>query len=96
MPTRLFVNLSQIYIPLYLHEFLNMPATLLAIIPLTMFLSSFITSLVIEKLNTKLGRKNSYCIGVLFGLSACLWIRFGKGYTFEHYQIYSLSMLLGM
>lgn len=96
MPTRLFINLSQIYIPLYLHEFLNMPATLLAIIPLTMFLSSFITSLVIEKLNTKLGRKSSYCIGVLFGLSACLWIRFGKGYTFEHYQIYSLSMLLGM
>ncbi|XP_046817074.1 major facilitator superfamily domain-containing protein 12-like [Vespa crabro] len=95
MPTRLFVNLLQIYIPLYLHEFLNMPATLLAIIPLTMFISSFLTSLVIEKLNTKLGRKISYCIGVLFGLSGCIWIRCGRGYTFEHYQIYPLSMLLG-
>lgn len=95
MPTRLFVNLSQIYIPLYLHESLHMPSTILALIPLTMFLSSFVSSLLIERINMKFGRKISYCIGVFFGVCACIWIQFGRGYTYEHYQIYLMSILLG-
>lgn len=57
MSTRLFVNLTQIYIPLYLHKTLNMPASGLAIIPLVVYIGGFITCLVIEKLNRKLGRK---------------------------------------
>lgn len=95
MPTRLFVNLSQVYIPLYLHESLKMPATSLAIVPLTMFVSSFIASLIIERLNTKFGRKTSYFIGVILGLSACLWIRLGNGNIYVTYGIYLVSMLLG-
>ncbi|KOC68329.1 Major facilitator superfamily domain-containing protein 12 [Habropoda laboriosa] len=95
MPTRLFVNLSQIYIPLYLHESLNMPATSLAIIPLIMFLSSFVMSLIVERLNTKLGRKISYCLGVMLGLFTCIWIQFGSGLTYTKYQIYPLFVILG-
>lgn len=59
MATRLFVNLSQVFIPLYLHVTLNMAAQSLAIVPLTMFLSSFATSFSIESLNKKFGRKVS-------------------------------------
>lgn len=95
MPTRLFVNLSQIYVPLYLHDSLSMPATSLAVIPLLMFLSSFVMSLIIEKLNTKLGRKISYCFGVMLGLCACIWIQFGAGATYTKYQIYPVSLILG-
>lgn len=95
MPTRLFVNLSQIYIPLYLHKSLNMPATSLATIPLIMYLSSFVMSLIIEKLNTKLGRKVSYCFGVLLGVFACIWIQLGTGLTYTKYQIYPVSLILG-
>ncbi|XP_068993663.1 major facilitator superfamily domain-containing protein 12 [Neodiprion pinetum] len=95
MPTRLFVNLSQVYIPLYLHDYLKMVATSLAVVPLTMFLSSFITSLIIERLNTKLGRKVSYFIGVMLGLTACVWIRLGNGKMYTTYEIYPVSMLLG-
>ncbi|CAL7946225.1 unnamed protein product [Xylocopa violacea] len=95
MPTRLFVNLSQIYIPLYLHISLNMPATSLAIIPLIMYLSSFVTSLIIEKLNTKLGRKISYCVGVVLGICACIWIQFDTSLTYTKYEIYPVSLLLG-
>lgn len=62
MATRLFVNLTQVFIPLYLHETLNMAAQALAIVPLTMFLSSFFTSFSIEFLNRKLGRKVSISI----------------------------------
>lgn len=95
MSTRLFVNLSQIYVPLYLHESLGMPATSLAIIPLIMFISSFVMSLVIERLNTKLGRKISYLLGVILAISACLWIRLGEGNTYVEYQIYPVSLILG-
>lgn len=59
MSSRLFVNLSQVFIPLYLHETLQMAAQALAIVPLIMFLSSFCTSFLIEFINRKLGRKVS-------------------------------------
>nr|XP_034172580.1 major facilitator superfamily domain-containing protein 12-like isoform X2 [Osmia lignaria] len=95
MPTRIFVNLSQIYVPLYLHESLSMPATSLAIIPLIMFLSSFAISLIIEKLNTKLGRKISYSFGVILGIIACVWIKFGTGVIYTKYEIYPVSLMLG-
>ncbi|XP_017891425.2 major facilitator superfamily domain-containing protein 12-like, partial [Ceratina calcarata] len=95
MFTRLFVNLSQIYIPLYLHVSLNMPAISLAIIPLIIYLSSFMMSFVVERLNAKLGRKNSYCFGVSLGICACIWIQFGAGLSFTKYQIYPVSLILG-
>lgn len=95
MPTRLFVNLSQIYIPLYLHKSLHMPATSLAVVPLIIFLSSFVMSLIIEKLNTKLGRKVSYCLGVMLGICSCIWIHFGTGVTYIKYEIYPVALILG-
>ncbi|XP_011494266.1 PREDICTED: major facilitator superfamily domain-containing protein 12-like isoform X2 [Ceratosolen solmsi marchali] len=95
MPTRLFVNLTQTYVPLYLHETLNMPATSLAIIPLILYLSSFKASLIIHYLNSKLGRKVSYLIGASMGISACIWIWFGKGDQYIHLFIYPVSLLLG-
>ncbi|XP_014218010.1 major facilitator superfamily domain-containing protein 12 [Copidosoma floridanum] len=95
MPTRLFVNLTQTYIPLYLHESLNMPATALAVIPLVMYLSSFKASLTINYLNKKLGRKLSYLIGATMGISACVFIWFGKGDNFSKLYIYPTSLLIG-
>ncbi|KAK0161835.1 hypothetical protein PV327_008246 [Microctonus hyperodae] len=95
MPTRLFANISQIYVPLYLHDSLKMPATSLAIIPLIMYLSSFQVSLVIDKINKKLGRKIAYSIGVILGVCACTWIWLGKGTTFISYEIYPVALLLG-
>lgn len=95
MPTRLFVNLTQTYIPLYLHETLKMPGTALAIIPLTMYLSSFKSSITINYLNKIMGRKMTYFIGAMLGLSACSWIYYGHGDTFRHLLIYPVSLLIG-
>ncbi|XP_043256711.1 major facilitator superfamily domain-containing protein 12-like [Colletes gigas] len=95
MSTRACVNLLQIYIPLYLHKSLNMPATSLAVIPLVIFLSSFAMSLIIEKLNTKVGRKISFCFGVILTICACIWIQLGTDITYTNYQIYVISLLLG-
>jgi hypothetical protein len=57
MATRIFVNLTQVYIPLYLHSSLDMSAESLAIIPLVMFLASFTMSIVIKTINQQFGRK---------------------------------------
>lgn len=57
MSTRLFVNLSQVFIPLYLHETLNMAASALALVPLIMFIGSFLTTMSIEYLNRSCGRR---------------------------------------
>lgn len=65
MSTRLFVNLSQVFIPLYLHETLNMAASALALIPLIMFVGSFITTMAIEKLNRRLGRGVSIVVHLI-------------------------------
>ena len=44
MATRLFVNLSQAYIPLYLQESLELESKFVAIIPLVMYCSGFVAS----------------------------------------------------
>lgn len=95
MVTRLFINLCQIYMPLYLHESLKMPATSLAYIPLTIYISSFLMSLIIERLNTKWGRKTAYSIGAFFAICACVWIKFGNDDTYIKYEIYAVAVLLG-
>ena len=67
MSTRLFVNLSQAYLPLYLQESLELRSTYVATIPLVMYSSSFMVSRVMKFLNNKAGRKLSYLIGAIVG-----------------------------
>lgn len=57
MGTRLFVNLSQVFIPLYLHKTLALPGVTLASIPLVMYVASFVTSFLVRSFNQYLGRK---------------------------------------
>ncbi|RZC40568.1 major facilitator superfamily domain-containing protein 12-like, partial [Asbolus verrucosus] len=95
MSTRLFVNLTQVFIPLYLHETLDMAASALALIPLIMFIGSFITSMTIEKLNRWCGRKLSYIFGVGLGIIACIWIKLGSGDPLKQYQIHIIAVLIG-
>ena len=51
MSTRLFVNLTQAYIPLYLQVTLELDASYVAIIPLVMFVFGLITSSVMKFVN---------------------------------------------
>lgn len=95
MSARAFINLSQIYVPLYLHKSLNMPATSLAVIPLIIFLSSFVIPLIKAKLRPKICKKCSFRIGVLLSICACIWIQFGRDITYTSSQIYCIAMILG-
>nr|XP_023021993.1 major facilitator superfamily domain-containing protein 12-like [Leptinotarsa decemlineata] len=95
MSSRLFVNLTQVFVPLYLHETLDMAASSLALVPLIMFIGSFFTSLIIERVNRCLGRKLTYFLGALLGVVACIWIKFGQGSYYVDYYIYVVALLIG-
>ncbi|KAK6624902.1 hypothetical protein RUM44_011766 [Polyplax serrata] len=92
MSSRLFVNIAQVYIPLYLHETLSVKADILALIPLLMYVGSITASTIVNLLNRISGRKIAFTLGSVIGISACIWIKFGKN---SNYEIYPISFLLG-
>lgn len=57
MMTRLFVNLSQIYLPLWLQDNLALGAASVASTPLALYISGFLASLLIGPLTQFAGRK---------------------------------------
>lgn len=95
MCSRLFINLTQVFITLYLHESLSMVASALAIVPLIMYVGSLVTSLIVGPINKVFGRKITYFFGAILGLSACAIIRIGKGTLYTKYLIYLVASLLG-
>ncbi|XP_026463036.1 major facilitator superfamily domain-containing protein 12-like [Ctenocephalides felis] len=72
-----------------------MSAGQLALIPLVMFISSLVTSPLIQPINKCLGRKLAYGIGAVLGISACIWARFGNGEFYITYLIYVVAVLFG-
>lgn len=59
MGTRLFVNISQIMFPLYVHDDLQLGGRSIASLPLVMYIMSFIMSILTKTLNKRCGRKVS-------------------------------------
>ena len=96
MSTMLYINLTQVFVPLYLHETLGMAASALAKIPLVIYLGSLGTSFVVGTLNKYLGRKVAYLMGALIGIMGCGWIYLRSHVpTFTLYEIYIVAVLFG-
>ncbi|KAK3597030.1 hypothetical protein CHS0354_014917 [Potamilus streckersoni] len=92
MCTRLYVNLSQVYLPMYLTETLKIDKESIAIIPLIVYVSGFLTSLFMRLINKLAGRKFTYFMGILIGISASVWFYFiPQGSK----QVYGAAVLLG-
>ncbi|KAG8179400.1 hypothetical protein JTE90_011409 [Oedothorax gibbosus] len=96
MSTRLFVNLSQVYMPMYIEDTLGLHKNKIAIIPLVIFISGFLASFVVKFLRRLMGIKATYFFGCLLALSACVWVYFGKGDSFANYQLYGAAVLIGV
>ena len=97
MSTRLFVNLTQAYVPLYLDITLEVSAEYVAIIPLVMYVLSFAASLISSYVNAKVGRVGTYVLGAVIGFVGCVWVKAGCAYgaPSTEYQIYGVATLLG-
>lgn len=95
--TRLFFNLSQIYLSYYLHAYLQLSSKSLAILPLIMFLSSFATSFVVKPLNVEFGRKITYGIGGLIAVGASVWVGLGRtdDFYYKSVEIYGVAVSFG-
>ena len=77
MSTRLFVNLSQAYMPLYLIESLKLQTTYTAILPLVMCVAGFVMSFLMKPLNRLAGRKITYLLGSAVGIGASVFVYYG-------------------
>ena len=72
--SRLFVNISQAYMPLFLNVTLAMPATYVAIIPIIMYVSGIFMAVVSKSAGKCFGTKVACVISCIFGVAGCLWM----------------------
>ncbi|XP_065197424.1 major facilitator superfamily domain-containing protein 12-like [Sycon ciliatum] len=78
MSSRLMVNISQIYAPLYILHSLHLHKRNIAIFPLVVYVSGFITTLLMRKINERIGTRVTYLLGLVTFLGACVWFHFQK------------------
>ncbi|XP_012677025.2 major facilitator superfamily domain-containing protein 12 [Clupea harengus] len=92
MCTRLIVNLSQTYISMYLTNSLMLPKKFIATIPLVMYVSGFVSSLVMKPVSKLIGINMTYLVGLLLILAFALWVLLD---TSMGTRIYGGAVLLG-
>ena len=82
-------------------ESLELNSKYVAIVPLCMYCSSFVTSAFMKILNHKAGRKISYSLGGIVGLAAAGWVYYGgdeqgkADEVFKHYGIFFAGGMFG-
>ncbi|XP_035279444.1 major facilitator superfamily domain-containing protein 12a isoform X1 [Anguilla anguilla] len=92
MSTRLIVNMSQTYISMYLTNSLMLPKKFIATIPLVMYLSGFLSSLVMKPFSKLIGRSMTYFVGLLLIMGFSYWVLVD---TAMGQRVYGAAVLLG-
>ena len=92
MSTRLVVNVSQVYLPMYVSGSLQLSKRYIAVAPLCMFLASFIASLLVTPIDRLAGRKVTYLLGVVCVVAAYVWMWFIETHL---QQVLGAAFLLG-
>lgn len=94
MCTRLIVNITQVYIPMYALETLLLSKDTIAKIPLVIYVSGFLSTFLSKPLNKCYGRKGTFFLGILMtgGVSAWMYYIKERDYT----SAYGASALLGV
>lgn len=95
MGTRLVINITQVYIPFYLHFTLNLRKQSIAYIPLVMYCASFIASLATKYLDRRLGKRLLYAIGCIMSAATYTWMYLSEGSFYRVYGIFFVVILLG-
>lgn len=74
--TRLATNVSQVYLPFYVTTTLVMNEAAIASTPLLLYLAQLIATIGMKRISTRLGRRNSFTLGALFVIAACILMLF--------------------
>ncbi|KFM58306.1 Major facilitator superfamily domain-containing protein 12, partial [Stegodyphus mimosarum] len=95
MCTRLFQNMSLVFMPLYLQEALRADDDFIAKIPLVMNVSGFFISCSLPKFFKVMSKKITLLTGATLGVGACFWISIGHGPAFCYKGIYGVGAIMG-
>ncbi|KAK9508612.1 hypothetical protein O3M35_006138 [Rhynocoris fuscipes] len=96
MCTRIFCNVTQSLLPLYLNIALLLPKPTIASLPFLMFASSFLSSLISAPLNNIIGRKYTFLIGCILGVIAAIWLQFDTSTLYKQYFVYIVTIFIGL
>ncbi|XP_043577134.1 major facilitator superfamily domain-containing protein 12a isoform X2 [Chiloscyllium plagiosum] len=91
MCTRLIINLSQTYIAMYVTYTLKLPKNYIAMIPLVIYISGFLSSFLMKPVNKWFGRNMTYFFGLALILVFAYWVWF---FQLEK-SIFGAAVLLG-
>lgn len=93
MATRVFGNITQAYLPLYVLETQHFEKRYIALVPMVVYLSSFVTSTLLsfQLMSRYIPRKIFLLFGALLGIGASAWMWFHE----LHKMVYAVSFLLG-
>ncbi|XP_052461170.1 major facilitator superfamily domain-containing protein 12 [Carassius gibelio] len=92
MCTRLIVNLSQTYIPMYLINSLSLPKNYIATIPLVKYVSGLVSSLLMKPVNKWIGTSMAYFVGLVPIMGFSFWVLVD---TNMGPRVYGAAVLLG-
>ena len=69
----------------------------MATVPLVIFISGFVASVVLERGKNIFGKRTAYDAGSLLAAVGCLWIKLGPPLNedFTSRQIYGIAILIG-
>jgi hypothetical protein len=76
---------------------LELHATSVATVPLVIYVSGFVASLMLERGKFILGKRDSFYAGSMMALAGCLWIYFASPLSVDYTtrQIYGVAVLIG-
>lgn len=94
MCTRLIVNITQVYVPMYTLETLSLNKDTIAKIPLVIYVSGFLSTFLSKPLNNYSGRKVTFFLGLLMIAGVSTWMWFIKKHDYT--ATYGAAVLLGV
>eukprot|EP00753_Platysulcus_tardus_P015246 PLAT4940.3.p2 GENE.PLAT4940.3~~PLAT4940.3.p2 ORF type:complete len:612 (+),score=198.54 PLAT4940.3:1294-3129(+) len=95
MCTRLLVNISQVYVPFYVVQTLSMNRQSLALVPLIIYVASFVATTLMGRYSAGCGRRSAYFLGGLLVLAACAAFYMLQPETANWMYVASISLGLG-
>ena len=92
--TRLATNVSQVYLPFYVTTTLLMNEAAIASTPLILYIAQLIATIGMKRISSRLGRRNSFTLGAIFVIAACILMLFLQTNTAN--GMYFVVLVLGI
>lgn len=102
--SRLFTTTALVYVPLWLDERLfqvnkgaaaNSSVEHIATVPMVTFLSSFLSALLLERSNNRLGHRWAYFMASLICVSGCILVETSESSKIPNWKLFGIAILFG-